>query len=766
MADDAPDDRLLARDALANSAEAHLAALVESSDDAIFSRTLDGIVLSWNTGAERLFGYTAQEMVGRPVSMLVPPDVALTVPALLERIREGECIRQHEILCLRKDGNTVSVLLTISPVRGRDGHIVGASTVAHDITERKRVQAALTESEAEYRSTFDEAPVGIAHTSLTGRWLRVNERLRLLLGYSHEQLHATDFAALTHPEDVEHNTDARDRLVAGEITHYAREKRYRRVDGVYVWVHLTVSLHRDTAGEPKYFIVVVEDVSELKQAQQELDHIFNLSPDMICTSDYHGYFLRTNATWTQVLGYSAEQLQGRPFLTFVHPDDRAATVAEFTRLTQGQATFGFTNRFRTSGGAYRWIEWHGKADQAAQVIYAVARDQTGRRLLEEQLRQAQKMDAVGQLAGGIAHDFNNLLTAILGFAEMTIAQLPPADPMRDDVQQILNAGQSAASLTQQLLAFSRKQMLDPQILDLNALVDGMQTLLRRVIGEDVDLVTMLGERISRIKADRGQLEQVIMNLAVNARDAMPSGGTLRITTQTVDLDDAFVAAHRGATRGPHVRLTLSDTGTGMDPEVLAHLFEPFFTTKERGKGTGLGLATVYGIVKQSGGYISVESAQAEGTSFLINFPSVSIAPGIVVATETPARAVSGTETILLVEDQQEVRDVVRQALQRHGYDVLEAADGQAALVLLANRHSPIHLLLTDVVMPNMSGRELVDRITQHDKSIRVLYTSGYTDDAIVRHGVLDPGIDFLQKPFTPDQLLAKVRDVLDRPGPR
>jgi two-component system cell cycle sensor histidine kinase/response regulator CckA len=338
--------------------------------------------------------------------------------------------------------------------------------------------------------------------------------------------------------------------------------------------------------------------------------------------------------------------------------------------------------------------------------------------------------------------------------------------MRDDVQQILGAGHSAASLTRQLLAFSRKQLLQPQILDVNALVGGMQSLLHRVIGEDIALVTMLSDGVSSINADRGQIEQVIMNLAVNARDAIASNGTLRLATENVDVDDSFVAAHPGAATGPQVRVTVSDSGSGMGPDVLAHVFEPFYTTKQLGKGTGLGLATVDGIVKQSGGYIWVESTPGVGTSFMINFPRVSAEPGTMVAAATGAREVSGTETILLVEDQREVRDVVRQTLQRHGYKVLEAVDGEAALALLQTGAGPIHLLLTDVVMPHMSGRELVDNITKRDPSIRVLYTSGYTDAAIVRHGVLDPGIAFMQKPFTPEQLLGRVRDVLGRPDTR
>jgi CheY-like chemotaxis protein len=299
----------------------------------------------------------------------------------------------------------------------------------------------------------------------------------------------------------------------------------------------------------------------------------------------------------------------------------------------------------------------------------------------------------------------------------------------------------------------------------NVLVEAMLTLLRRVIGEDVDLVTTLGDRLGRISADPNQLEQVILNLAVNARDAMPAGGTLRIATEAVDVDDAFVTAHAGATRGPHVRLTLRDSGIGIGPELIPRLFEPFFTTKELGKGSGLGLAMVYGIVKQSEGYIWVESTLGEGTAFMVHFPTVSIEPGLTVSPKTRAGAVTGTETILLVEDQKEVRDVARETLSRHGYVVLEAAEGYTALGLLQTHDGPVDLLLTDVVMPGMTGRELADRVTAQHGSVRVLYTSGYTDDAIVRHGVLEPGIDFLQKPFNTDQLLARVRNALDWPQP-
>jgi PAS domain S-box-containing protein len=615
-----------------------LATIVDSSEDAILGATLEGLIVSWNPGAERLYGYTAAEMIGQSVDLIVPPEYPDEVSDIGARLRGGGHFSHYETVRVAKDGHRIDVALTISPIMNASGVVIGKSSVARDITERKR-------AEVEQRDTAD--------------------RLRALLSSAPLALWAVD--------------------PAGIIT-----------------------------------------VSE-------------------------GMLLRQ-------LGVKPGELVGRSVFDLYRDSPE---IVEFAR--KALAGERINNTMNMAGAILdTWYSPLLDVNGRPAGTIGVALDVTERHRLESQFRQSQRMEAVGQLAGGIAHDFNNLLTAILGFAEMTLTELP-AGQMHDDVQQILNAGHSAASLTRQLLAFSRKQILAPQILDMNALLGGMRTLLTRVIGEDITLVTTLTDGVCQINADRGQIEQVIMNLAVNARDAIAAHGTLRLVTENVEVNDAFAAAHRGALTGPHVRVTVSDTGSGMGPDVLAHLFEPFYTTKPVGKGTGLGLATVYGIVKQSGGYIWVESTPGEGTSFMIHFPRVSPEAGTVVAAATNARAVSGTETILLVEDQREVRGVVRQALQRHGYHVLEAVDGDAALALLRAGAGPIHLLLTDVVMPHMSGRELVDKITQHDRSIRVLYTSGYTDDAIVRHGALDPGIAFIQKPFTPEQLLTRVRDVLGRP---
>src|SRR3989442_1702908 len=393
-------------------------------------------------------------------------------------------------------------------------------------------------------------------------------------------------------------------------------------------------------------------------------------------------------------------------------------------------------------------------------VWGTQRDVSEQRHLEEQFRQAQKMEAVGQLAGGIAHDFNNLLTAILGNTQLLLRDLPPGDAKRGDVEEIRKASERAASLTRQLLAYSRRQMLQPEVLDLNGVVAEMDRMLRRLIGEHIALVTVLAPELGRVRADPNQLEQVIVNLAVNARDAMPDGGKLTIETANVELDATYAQAHLGSVPGSYAMVAVTDTGVGMDATVRAHLFEPFFTTKEVGKGTGLGLATVYGIVKQSDGYISVYSEVGRGTSFKIYLPRIDT-PAPIQASPAKDRPDRGTETILVVDDEPAVLSLSRRALDAQGYVVLTASDASDAMRVVERHGGTIHLLLTDVVMPGLSGRELADRLATRRPGIRVLYMSGYPGDAVVQPGPLPHGSAFLQKPFSPDGLARKVRDVLD-----
>jgi signal transduction histidine kinase len=406
----------------------------------------------------------------------------------------------------------------------------------------------------------------------------------------------------------------------------------------------------------------------------------------------------------------------------------------------------------------------------ARLVSAVKRalreaeERAERKKLEEQLRQAQKMEAIGQLTGGIAHDFNNMLTVILGYSELMLQRLKAEDHLRSDVEQVKEAGVRASLLTRQLLAFSRKQVLQPKVLDVNAVLTNMDRMLQRLIGEDVDLVTMPAPGLGRVHADPGQIEQVIVNLAVNARDAMPNGGKLTIETANVELDDAYARKHISVKPGSYVMLAVSDTGCGMDAATQARIFEPFFTTKEVGKGTGLGLSTVYGIVKQSEGYVWVYSEVGRGTTFKVYLPRVEAMAEAVEPSREAAKAIRGSETVLLVEDEKSVRALARSILRAHGYTVLEAGQGKEALLLSGQHEGPIHLMITDVVMPELSGRDLAERLKPSRPNMKVLFMSGYADKAIVHHGELKPDTAFLQKPFTPDALALKVREVLDAPA--
>jgi signal transduction histidine kinase len=385
------------------------------------------------------------------------------------------------------------------------------------------------------------------------------------------------------------------------------------------------------------------------------------------------------------------------------------------------------------------------------------------RKTEEQLRHAQKMEAVGRLAGSIAHDFNNLLSVILGHGSLMHADLKPTDPMREEVASILTAGERAADLTRQLLAFSRQQVLVPRVLDLNASVRESLKILKRLLGADVDLVTRFDRRLSKVRADPGQIDQVIMNLAINARDAMPDGGKLTIETKDVVLDAPYADDHLEVAPGSYVLLAVSDTGTGMTKETQARIFEPFFTTKGIGKGTGLGLSTVFGIVKQSGGHIWVYSEPGQGTTFKLYLPKCSDPSDAPLPVSIKPKSLQGTETILLVEDQDEVRQVAVQILRRYGYHVIEARNAGEALLSCEQHPRTIHLLLSDVVMPQMNGRKLADRLLKLRPELKVLFMSGYTENAIVHHGILDSGISYLQKPLLPEMLARRVREVLDLP---
>jgi two-component system, cell cycle sensor histidine kinase and response regulator CckA len=516
----------------------------------------------------------------------------------------------------------------------------------------------------------------------------------------------------------------------------------------------------------------------LRKSEEQYRLIAENTGDLICMVDSHGNYTYLSPSYRDVLGYSPELLLGESCLTLVHPDDRKRAEMEALRAASHQKPESIELRVRHADGNWKEFEtlanWTYDSHDRRQYGIFVSRDITDRRhaertlheseeklrMSEDQLRMSQKLEAVGQLAGGVAHDFNNLLTVISGYSELVLSRLSESDDNRSKVQEIKRAAERASTLTRQLLAFSRKQVLQPKLFDLNSLVSDMSKMLRRLIGEHIEVSTVLGQT-APINADPGQIEQVLMNLVVNARDAMPNGGRLTIETAHVEIDEAYASTHLGVQAGPYVMLAVSDSGSGIDPETRKHIFEPFFTTKEQGKGTGLGLSTVYGIVKQSGGHIWLYSELDQGTVFKVYLPAATERE--IDTTVAPNRVPlpRGTETILIVEDEPQIRNLAFDCLAFCGYDVLASANGIEALKLLERLQRPIDLVLTDVVMPKLSGRELSERIAAIYPSAKMLFMSGYTNDAVVNHGILDGATWFIQKPFTLESLLRRVREVLD-----
>ncbi|MGZ8474555.1 MAG: PAS domain S-box protein [Candidatus Deferrimicrobiaceae bacterium] len=563
----------------------------------------------------------------------------------------------------------------------------------------------------------------------------------------------------------------RQRALSGEVFTELELQR-RRADGSPIVVSVSTSPLRRPDGTIYGIMSILMDVTERKAAEESrmrLTMAVEQAGECIVVTDTAGTIQYVNPAFERITGYGRTEVVGRnPRFLKSGRQNAAFYKGMWETIGRGEVWRGtFVNK-RKDGALYEEDAVISPVrDPSGQVVnyVGVKRDVTDVRRMEEQLRQAQKMEAVGRLAGGVAHDFNNLLTAISGYSDLLLHRLPAYSTLRRDVEEIRRAGDRAAGLTRQLLAFSRRQLLQPKVLDLNTVVTTMELMLRRLIGEDIELSTDLSPSLGRVECDPGQVEQVIVNLAVNARDAMPGGGRITIGTVDVDLSPSYAGAHPGVRPGPHVLLSVADTGQGMSDETQAHLFEPFFTTKERGRGTGLGLATVYGIVQQSGGHLRVNSAAGSGTTFLIYLPRIRIESREADVPETDRPFLPhpspGTETVLLVEDEEVVRRLAREILTGHGYRVLDAGNGREALLISEAHRGEIHLMLTDVVMPKLGGRDLAERIRPLRPDMRILYMSGYTDDAILRHGVLEDGIPFLQKPFTPEGLSRKVREVLD-----
>jgi two-component system, cell cycle sensor histidine kinase and response regulator CckA len=653
-----------------------------------------------------------------------------------------------------------------------DGH-PHAVVAIRDISERRKAVIKLRKNHDLLNEVGEAAQIGgweLDLDSMIGTWTDAMYHIfDIPLG---QKPAIKDALLYYHPKDRPKISDALNNAIEkGEP--YDLELRFTTAKGKSLWVRALCKPFVEN-GKIKRLLGILQDITrrkqadlELKERTEEIERYFSTALDLFCITDSNGNFKRLNQEWSRLLGYRLEELEGRSLFEFIHPDDLESTKQALSELNRQMLVPNHINRFSCRDGSWRWLEW--RASLSGDNICAAARNVTDRILAEQhseklaqQLQQAMKMEAVGRLAGGVAHDFNNLLTGIGGYTDLIIAGLSPGDPILADLNEIKKGTERAAVVTSQLLAFSRKQLIEPKVLSLNHIVANLKNMLQRLIGEDIQLKTMLSHELESVKIDLGQFEQILVNLAVNARDAMPDGGMLTIETANIDIDENYCSTHPYVTTGRHVMLAVNDTGCGMTEEVKNHLFEPFYTTKEKGKGTGLGLATIYGIVKQSGGSIEVYSEPGRGTAFKIYLPAQEEGPQrLEIERPVSPSMLNGKETILLVEDEEIVRELATKLLKRLKYNVLHASNGTEAIEIAQNYSGVIDLLLTDVVMPGMNGRQLAEKLQQILPDIKVLFTSGYTENAIAHHGIIEKDLNFIGKPYSYNDLAKKIRRLLD-----
>lgn len=764
-------ERYVAEKALARK-RLLLRTLIDSLPDAIWTKDADGRFAISNPRHNKLVGRESEsEVVGKTGFDFHPKDLAQEYhDDDLRVLHKGETIFNKEELVRDPSGREWWHLVIKAPLRDRDGKITGLVGISRNIQERKEAELALRISERRHRAFYEVTTAGVVEVTVDACIIRANAAFCRMLGYSQEEIAGMPVIDLLFPEDRDDIRNQYKRFVSEEVPTFEAERRYRCKNGATIWARVSAVLVHSDSGTPNWVCAVVIDLTARKQAEEFLrasEERFRLLVEgvkdyAVFMTDSEGKVVTWNSGAERVFGYPSAQVEGQQVSLFYSPNEISAgkPQQDLDRATVDSfETEGW--RLRADGKQF-WADTAITAlrDERNQLrgFTMIVRDMTDRRRLEDQFRQAQKMEAVGRLAGGVAHDFNNLLTVINGYSELLLSSLTHEDDRWEEVNAIREAGERAAGLTAQLLAFSRKAIVEPKVLDLNDVVIQSERLLRRLIGEDIILTTTLAPNLRRVKADASQMEQIVLNLAVNARDAMPRGGKLTIETQEIDLQGNSTS-YPGLQPGRYIQLAVSDTGTGMTEEVKSQIFEPFFTTKEAGHGTGLGLAMVYGAVKTHRGHISVYSEVGVGTTFKILLPATE---GDFIPKSGEVRiAPRGTETVMLVEDADAVRELARLTLQMYGYTVLHARSGAEGIRTVEAHSGPIHLLVTDVVMPGMSGREVAEALRQRYPGLKVLYASGYTDDAVVRHGIVEATDAFLQKPFTPLTLARKVRSVLD-----
>ncbi len=747
--------------------------IAETATDGILTVDDANAIVFSNHAVESIFGYPAEETVGRNMLSLIP-EYPRAVPLRsagfdLWTGRSYFGSEATEVLGRHKNGHDIPLEISIGEFTESGRHMF--TLVIRDITERKRAQEEIHHKDQRFRSLIENAGDITVVVDANSLIVYESPSLERVLGYLPDQMFGRSALEAVHPDDRA--------LVAEDLRRHREDPygpilprvfRMRHRDGTW---RVMEGLSRNLADDPAVegIVINLRDVTDRKRVEEELRAanetlraLIQATPQAIVAIDSEGLVTKWNPAAERIFGWLEEEVLGHP-LPYIPEDQRDEWAATQEALRRGESAWGERERLTKSGQRVMVNVSSAPlraADGSISGAVAVVTDITEHRRLEEELRQAQKMEAVGQLAGGVAHDFNNLLTVINGYNQLLMTSLPEGGRPRNYAQEVMQAAQRASSLTRQLLAFSRRQVTQPKLVDLSVIVQNMTKMLRRLINEDIDLVTSLAPLRYKVLVDPSQIEQIVLNLAVNARDAMPSGGKLTIETSEAILDEHYTRTHLEAQPGPHVQISVSDTGHGMDAEIKRRIFEPFFTTKALGKGTGLGLSTVYGIVKQAGGNIWLYSEPGIGSTFKVYLPARNA--------EAPAEAFvpassnyRGVETVLLVEDEDGLRKLVVELLQQFGYRVLAAADGEEALKACTSHGGFIHLLLTDVVMPRANGKEIAKYLSKLRPAMRVLFMSGYPDETILHHGVLAPGVAFLQKPFTQEALGAKVREVLDSP---
>ena len=751
-------------------ASEQLSALIQSSPVAIYSVDRDGMVTTWNRGAERTFGWTAEEVMGKRLPILPPEGADESAPAI-RSLTPGGFITDLEAVRIRKDGSRINVSLSAGTVFDSTGAITGTMAVAVDTTERKRAETELRKSETSLRMAQRVARLGSWELDpVTGNGLWSAEMFRLL-GRPLEAGTPTlaEFHELIHPDDQASTAEMERRIFQGVTDVEELEYRTNPLLGPIRYLSAHLERFRDAHGRPEKLVGTLLDVTERKEAALRLERsersyrelVENLD-DVVYSIDLEGRFSYVSPAIRR-LGVSPDDFLGQPFAQFVHPDDLDKLRATFERCLAGDS---FPQECRVIAGdkaATVRVLSRRVLDDAGRVVGAtgVMVDVTQQRATEERLRLSQRLEALGRLAGGVAHDFNNLLTAIISYSDLALGAIGPEGRGWNELQQIRRAGTRASELTRQLLAFGRKQVLQPRVLSLNEVLTSMRSMLERLIPE-VELVFELAPDLGNVRADPGQIEQVIVNLVVNARDAMPQGGTITLSTRNAELPAGMPQDRPAPAR--LIELAVADTGMGIDELTLSHIFEPFFTTKRLGYGSGLGLATVYGIVEQSGGSVSVRSRLGEGATFTVHLPrDLDVPERASDPLAPPVGSSCGSETVLVVDDDAAVLGVAARVLTAVGYTVLGAASPDAALLVCQEHPGTIELLLTDVVMPGMNGPELARRCLSMRPGLVVVLMSGYADSLETQLDPRQPSLtDLIAKPFSAGDLATRIRAALER----